>query len=274
MANFISMETTKDITELTREEIMVENKRRHNRARKTYRAFDKSVLKMVTGDPDWGKALSDEERDRVRIRHDFVHWARTCAHIRDKRTGRIVPFDLNRPQRRLLAALEGQRMVGRPIRVILLKARQWGGSTMVQLYMAWIQCHHRKNWHSYVCAHQKDTAKTIRGMYTRLLAHYPRHLWPGDKAPKFTPFEGSENAREIRERGCVVTVGSAESQEAARGSDVAMAHLSEVAFWKEATRHSPEDFIRSVCSGIALEPLTMIVLESTANGVGNFFHSE
>ncbi len=37
---------------------------------------------------------------------------------------------------------------------------------------------------------------------------------------------------------------------------------------------SPEGFIRAVCGGIARAPLTLIVLESTANGVGNYFHAE
>ena len=59
-----------------------------------------------------------------------------------------------------------------------------------------------------------------------------------------------------------------------RGSDYAMAHLSEVAFWPDTAMRSPEGFIRAVCGGIARAPLTLIVLESTANGVGNYFHAE
>ena len=32
--------------------------------------------------------------------------------------------------------------------------------------------------------------------------------------------------------------------------------------------------MRAACSGVLLEPMTMIVMESTANGTGNFFHTE
>ncbi len=53
-----------------------------------------------------------------------------------------------------------------------------------------------------------------------------------------------------------------------------MAHLSEVAFWKDSPTQSPEGFIRAICGGIVRQPDTLIALESTANGVGNYFHSE
>lgn len=111
-------------------------------------------------------------------------------------------------------------------------------------------------------------------MYTRMLANYPPELWEGEEKPEFRGYERSQNTRVIAGRGCLVTVSSCESQEAARGNDVAMAHLSEVAFWRDSTMRSPSDFVRSVCSGIAMEPLTLIAMESTANGVGNFFHTE
>lgn len=208
------------------------------------------------------------------MKDDFILWAGRCVTVRHKLTGRMVPFEPNAPQRRVIEVLERQRKAGIPIRIILLKARQWGGSTVIQMYMAWIQCVHRENWHSFICAHVKDTSATIRGMYTRMLAAYPPELWEGDEAPAFCSFERSQNTRLISGRGCLVTVGSCESQEAARGNDVAMAHLSEVSFWRDSTNRTPADFVRSVCSGIAMEPLTFIAMESTANGVGNFFHTE
>mgnify|MGYP004442364243 CR=1 FL=1 len=212
--------------------------------------------------------------ERLRCHYDFAFWAWRCVRVRDKLTGRDVPFVLNAPQRRVLALFEQQRLSRQPIRAILLKARQWGGSTLVQMYMAWIQTVHCENWHSLICAHVKDSAANIRGMYTKLLDCYPEELWEGDEKPCFRPFERSMNTRLIAGRGCRVTIGSSEAQEASRGADLAMAHLSEVAFWKETRLRSPEDLIRAVCSGIALSELTFIVLESTANGVGSYFHNE
>lgn len=233
------------------------------------------VPEAMTADPAYAAArLQGDLWSRLRIRYDFEYWCAVCVTVRDKLSGRNVPLILNRPQRRVAAVLESDRTAGRPIRMILLKARQWGGSTLVQMYMAWIQLCHRENWHSLICAHVKDTAATIRGMYTNLLRNYPERLWEGDSEPEFASFERASNIREIRGRGCRVTLGSAESPESVRGNDYAMAHLSETAFWPATTTRSPDRFIQAICGGIALTPCSLIVMESTANGVGNYFHSE
>lgn len=210
----------------------------------------------------------------LRVKYDFEFWAVTCVKIKDKLSGMDIPFRLNAPQRRVLALIESQRTRRLPIRIIMLKARQWGGSTLIQMVMAWIQCVHHRNWNSLICAHVKDTAATIRGMYTKMLASYPEDMWTEEAKPQFKPFERSVNTRIIHGRGCKVTVGSSESQDAVRGLDCVMAHLSEVAFWTSGTTNSPEGLIRAVCGSIARVPDSLIVLESTANGVGNFFHSE
>lgn len=63
-------------------------------------------------------------------------------------------------------------------------------------------------------------------------------------------------------------------QNGCRGGAYSLVHLSEVGIWKKTDGKSPEDIVRSACSGILLRPYTMIVMESTANGTGNFFHTE
>lgn len=229
----------------------------------------------MLSDPAYEAAQTDSTAwRRLRCRHDFEYWCAVCATVKHKLEGRDVPFLLNRPQRRVAAIMEGDRRAGRPIRLIMLKARQWGGSTLVQMYMAWIQSCHRRNWNSLICAHVKDTAASIRGMYSKMLDNYPDELWEGDSAPQFKSFERSTNIREILGRGCRVTLGSSENQEAVRGGDYAMAHLSETAFYASTAQRSPDKFIQAICGGIAYHPYTLIAMESTANGVGNYFHSE
>ena len=85
---------------------------------------------VLARSPDY-LSLDPLEQERRRIVEDFEYWCVRCATIKDKMTARNVPLILNRPQRRLLAVMEEQRIAGRPVRVILLKARQWGGSTLV-----------------------------------------------------------------------------------------------------------------------------------------------
>ena len=222
--------------------------------------------------------LDAVERDRARIEEDFEFWCVRCATIRDKLSGRPVPFVLNRPQRRLLAVMEKQRVAGRPVRVILLKARQWGGSTLVQMYLAWMQIVRHRGWNSLICGHLQATSKSIKRMYNLLLRHYPRELLDEEEGevviPRFSKLEGQPNVQQIDARDCLVITGSSRSEDAVRGYDIAMAHLSEVAFWKASAMYSPDDVVRSVSGSIALKPETVIVLESTANGVGDYFHDE
>lgn len=291
------MENTSPVSEkIDIKEIIAENARR-NAALQSLAAYDpltgegacgdrrlhevpfgdghiENIPAAMIDDPQFAVANSLSAWQTLRCRHDFEYWAVRCATIRDKSSGRDIPFRLNAPQRRVLAQLERMRLADKPLRLIMLKARQWGGSTLIQIYMAWIQICLRRNWNSLICAHVKDTAATIRGMYSLMLANYPKECWQEETAPQFRPFERSVNIRVIDGRGCKVTIASAESQDAVRGMDIAMAHLSEVAFWRNSPQQNPEGFIRAVCGAINAQPLTLIALESTANGTGNYFHTE
>ena len=72
---------------------------------------------------------------KARCRHDFEYWAVTCARIKDKISGRDIPFRLNAPQRKLLDVMERMRKEENHVMLILLKARQWVDSTLDQIYM-------------------------------------------------------------------------------------------------------------------------------------------
>lgn len=206
---------------------------------------------------------------------DFELWCRECVTITDKLSGRQIPFELNAPQRRVLGIMEEQRLARRPIRLIMLKARQWGGSTLILTYMAWIQLVRRTGWNSLICAHVKDASANIRGMYSRILRQYPDELKGNNpKDWTFAPYEKSVNISHIPARECIVALATAQSPDGVRGGNYSMAHLSEVAFWGDDDWKSAEKIVRTVSGSVALEPDTMVVMESTANGEGNFFHGE
>ena len=86
-----------------------------------------------------------------------------------------------------------------PIRIILLKARQWGGSTLIQVFMIWIQLVHLRQWNSVIVSHIENTAKTIRGMYTKILDNYDPWLLDLNKEDvlKLTPFENSQKTKHV-----------------------------------------------------------------------------
>lgn len=217
---------------------------------------------------------------RLRIRHDFPFWAAAFCIIKNKAGGDDIHFRLNRPQRHLIETFESMRLASKPIRLILLKARQWGGSTATQLYMAWLQLVHMEGLNSLVVAQVSSAADEVRDMFDRMLSAYPSWLLHAagepfdDSEPKMQRVGNADNVRRVVARNCKVKTGSAERPDSARGGDYSLVHCTEVGVWKRTDGKRPEDIVRSACSGVLLQPLTMIVYESTANGVGNFFHTE
>ena len=128
-----------------------------------------------------GKAeYTNEERQkiieqyvRIRCRHDFAFWAALYVFIKNKGGGEDIHFRLNKPQRKLIARLEKKRIAGKPIRLILLKARQWGGSTAIQIYMAWLQLIHKVGLNSLIVGHVKDASNEVKDMFDRMIKEYP-----------------------------------------------------------------------------------------------------
>lgn len=203
----------------------------------------------------------------------------TCFKIKHKILGDMVPFRLNYAQRILLAELERMRIAKVPIRIILLKARQWGGSTLVQLYIAWVQLFVKEGWYSVIIAQTKDTAKRIKAMYKKVLEAIPTFIFNTDSL-QFAPYEHSSSDSIITDqsgnklRDNVITVASYENFESTRGMDYAMAHFSEVAYWKTTESKSAEKVISNIDSNILEKPLTIEVSESTANGMSGYFYDE
>lgn len=210
---------------------------------------------------------------------DFIGWCAECVRVSDKLTGAPVPLELNGPQRRLVELMESKRRAGLPVRIILLKARQWGGSTVVQAYMAWMQLVVHRCWHSLVCAHQKDAAASLRGMLTMILRHYPARMCDDGlnsvrKDWELSPYEQTKGVGYIKARDCRIALATAGNPDALRGGAFQMAHLSEAAFWGDGDDRAASAIMRTVCGTVPNRPDTVVVIESTANGPDNFFARE
>lgn len=240
-------------------------------------AFLSDVLGVEPNKSDREKVI--EQFTRIRIKEDPCFWLAAFVYIKRKGGGDDVLFVLNRPQRRLIEWFEKRRRKNKPIRLILLKARQWGGSTATQMYMAWLQLVIKVGLNSLIVAQVAQTAAEILDMFDRMLKEYPVRLLHelgeefDDNEPKFTNV-GQSGIKRVPQRNCKIKIGSAISPNTARGGDYNLVHCSEVGVWTKTEGKSPEDIVRSATSGILYEPYTMIVYESTANGTGNFFHRE
>lgn len=237
---------------------MAEENRRRNRRR----------LRELRRDPTAGKSRYATEEER--LREDFEYWAFRCAMVKDKNTARRVPLRLNRAQRKVLAAMETQRKAGKPIRLIVLKSRQWGCSTLILHYFLWLQTQRHENWHSLLCCHQKSASMVLSGQVEDIVRYCPESV----ERPSLKSYQGLRCVRELLPSNSRLTICTAKNPDAARGADYMMAHLSEVSFWPRQGRNEASELTRSVCSSIPRVAESAIVMESTADGPGNYFHRE
>lgn len=240
--------------------------------------FLSSVMHVEPNDDDFIKV--SRTLIRLRFKHDFPFWTATLVYIHNKDAGKDVLFRLWYPQRILVSRFEAKRKAGEPIRLILLKARQWGGSTTTQLYMAWLQLFHKKGLNSLIIAHQGTASDEIKDMFDLMIKKHPVEFLHrlgevySENEPKLVGVGKSGSTHRVPQRECKIKVGTAERPNGCRGGAYSLVHLSEVGLWQKTEGKSPEDIVRSACSGILAKPYTMIVMESTANGTGNFFHRE
>jgi len=92
----------------------------------------KFVLSQIPGYDDPDKT----DVDRIRalfnvVRNDFYLYCEQNLRIQTK-TNEIIPFYLNKPQRKLAEMVFERLATGQPVRIIVLKARQMGFSTLVE----------------------------------------------------------------------------------------------------------------------------------------------
>lgn len=225
---------------------------------------------------DYAKKIGEELPEvfasfqSIRFEHDFEYWCILNIIIQHKISMDEVAFRLRLAQQLLLFELEKMRLAGVPIRIVLLKARQWGGSTLIQMYMFWIQQIHKERWHLAVCAQDDGAANNISEMYRRASKSYPEAV----STISFKPYARSPKNIVNLERGGIIGVGSINNPDQFRSFNYTMLHISEPGVWEDTPKKTASQLVASLRSIITKEPLTLIALESTAKGVGTFFHNE
>ena len=111
--------------------------------------------------------LSQEERnERLRkIRKNFYAYCRINLYIQDKR-GMLVRFEPNNIQKKIVDYVLQCLEDGVPIRLIILKARQEGVSTIVEALIYWYTATH-KNLTSKIVSHDRESAYNLYSMFQR-----------------------------------------------------------------------------------------------------------
>lgn len=215
----------------------------------------------------------------IRHKHDFCYWAYSLVKIESK-FGGMIRFKLNYPQLLALRKLEQMRIEGVPIDLIILKARQWGGSTLCIFYQMWLLF----KWDSYhsfiVAAHVQSAAETILDMLTTAVTDYPAwdvglpdtaklHLAKRGKTGNAYVIKDANGKRVFKG---VIYIGSAEKPESLRSSNLHGAHYSEVGVWPDTPKKRPEALIATISGSVSKRKLDMQVMESTAKNSDDFFH--
>jgi len=204
---------------------------------------------------------------KTRLDNDFEFYAATCLHIQNKDTFEDSPFILRGAQRKLLYNIEDMRLSFKPIRIVLLKARQWGGSTLVDMYAFWIQQRLRQNWHMTICAQDDGAAGNISSMYDHAIEYYPLPIG------KLISVKGSTKNRKDSIRRGRINIGSINNPIQFRSYNNAIVHMTETGFWNDTPKRSAMQVVSALKETVPDRPDTMVVEESTANGPNYFYDS-
>lgn len=188
--------------------------------------------------------------------------------------GELAPLDMTgRPgQIKLAEAIERQKAAGLPVRIVLVKSRQFGGSTGVQAEMnkRAVTTGRRK---ILTVAHRLDTAESLFTMGLTMWENLPPGMKPG--MPTYSnPARGTKIMHLGEKVGGIVggwpnskfSIDTAEEVEAGRGLTFTDMHLSEVAFWGQNGKKA-----NGLLSAVPDREGTSIFLESTPNGKNWFY---
>lgn len=181
------------------------------------------------------------------------------------KNGKVVPFELNHAQQQLWQAIKKQTRAGLPIRIIILKARQLGMSTMVQAYLLW-KAVMKPGHNGLVVAHQEDSAAELFRKIELMYRLLPSNLHSELEGIKETSRQGKKLGFG-GELNTLLYVDTANNPALGRGQTFQHVHLSEMAFYNK-----PDEIMFGLNMSVPNEPGTTIIIESTANGMGNYFH--
>ena len=175
----------------------------------------------------------------------------------------IIPFIMNPPQLKLYNVLKQQAELGKPQRVIILKARQMGFSTETEAII-FKKTATKANVSSGIVAHKEDATTNLFNMSKLFLEELPQPLKPATRASNaqeiiFDNKEGNGLRSKIK---CMTAGGSG----IGRSDTYQNLHISELAFWKGDKKATLTGLLQAVPN----TPDSLIIIESTANGYDYF----
>lgn len=192
-----------------------------------------------------------------RLREDLRYFCKKALKIKTK-SGKMEAFVWNKAQEYIHECLEAQLLETGKVRAVILKGRQQGCSTYVGA-----RYYHRATWRGYlsvyILSHEADSTKVLFNKVKTYWENSPDIVRPEVKTDNTSEYEFKN--------GSTYKVGTAKTKDTGRSQTNQLFHGSEVAFYQYTS-----ELTAGVLQTIADVEDTEIILESTANGVGNFLH--
>lgn len=202
-----------------------------------------------------------------------MDYIESCLKIKTK-SGTVVPFRMNDAQRKLYAVAKRQQDDGKPVRLIILKARQLGFSTLTE-GLIFHACATRKNVNALIVAHREDATANLFRMSKLFYDELPAPVKPMLRASNAQElvFENPSKLRSEREARpglrSRIRCATAGGRGIGRSDTLQCVHLSEYAFWPDGA-DGKASTLAGILQAVPSLPGTMVVIESTANGFEDF----
>lgn len=204
------------------------------------------------------ESMTPEQLAKMRLLSNNLEvYSAHCLKILGKEGGQKLPFLWNRAQRYVHACLEQQLAETGRVRALVLKGRQQGISTYVGA-----RYYHKTTMgfgmRAFIVAHEQKATDNLFAMVKRYHENNPMPISTGATNAKELIFDKLDGGYKLATAG---------SKDVGRGNTAQLLHGSEFGFWDNAAMH-----LAGLGNTIASQG-TEIILESTANGLGNQFHT-
>lgn len=206
-----------------------------------------------------------------RLMTDNRLYIENCLKIINKE-GQLVPFKLNAGQIIVDNVIKELEAKNKPVRLIILKARQMGISTYTEGYI-FKKTVTQTYKSSSIIAHLDEASQNLYNMYKTFYENMPDVVKPMKKIMNSDMLQfanPSANEEEVKRNpglNSKVTIKTAKNSKTGRSQTIHYLHASEVAFWEDA-----KTLMTGLMQTIPNKGNTAVILESTANGIGGYFY--
>ena len=182
--------------------------------------------------------------------------------IRDKNS-KIISLKFNEPQQRYYNIIKRLKQERKPVRIIILKARQMGFSTATE-GIFFKETVTKSNVNTAIVAHKEDSTTNLFNMSKLMYNELPEAIKPEklNSNAKELVFNNKDGRGLNSKIKCMTAGGDG----VGRSDTINNLHLSELAFWQGDKKQT----LTGLLQAVPHNPDTMIIIESTANGYEYF----